>query len=313
MSMEEIREGHYNVPLYIWGNSPFFPKITYEWEFISEGRSKSMVQEKYEQDNTLGDLTIKQFKEETEGVYKCYVVKNNERTLIRQINARIIETVPKILEDFKERFSVPFYRSKLIYCTAEGYPKPKITWILPSGRRIEGRDVEGKLVRTNHQGMLLIEKALTKTAGSYSCIASNSKGVMYRNVYIDVLPGAPRLTLRKKKTALVGRNIRLRCNAVGNPEPIVRWRKMKFVGEKRCHSPSWQFNSTEEIKFYRISFRYNGDLLIKNVRLCDRGIYYCSAKNSQGEVEVSGKLQVNFDRIENLPSFLNLHNTTKLE
>ena len=41
-------------------------------------------------------------------------------------------------------------------------------------------------VRTNHQGMLLIEKALTKTAGSYTCIASNSKGVMYRNVYIDV-------------------------------------------------------------------------------------------------------------------------------
>jgi len=264
-------------------------RARFVWSFSLRGNEENGI--KFSDGNVLH---VKTFKEGNEGFYHCYRLQDNKRKLVRKIHAQIKQTMPVIEENKREMIEAPFYQSAVAKCTVSGYPKPNITWILPTGGRPFGRRNIGKMVRTNNNGMLFLEKVWLETAGIYTCEASNGNGIVSRHIDIQPRPAGPRILKTFKKVTKVkrGRPVRLRCNIIGNPKPTVQWRKKKNRGEKRCRSSHWEFNSTDEIKISRINFRLNGDLVINRVRPCDRGTYYCSARNSFGKTEVAGRLLV---------------------
>ncbi|XP_039241314.1 contactin-5 isoform X3 [Pipra filicauda] len=135
-------------------------------------------------------------------------------------------------------------------------------------------------------GNLYISKVQTSDVGSYICLVKNT----VTNARV-LSPPTP-LTLRNDGvmgeyepkievhfpytvTAAKGSTVKMECFALGNPVPIISWRKVNG------HNPS------------KARLRKSQAVLeIPNVQLEDAGMYECKAENSRGRNVFRGQLQV---------------------
>lgn len=104
---------------------------------------------------------------------------------------------PSFVDLYKEVYVQEPFPVGLV-CSANGYPTPKLTWLLPSGVPVSSP--MGSLFVKN--GMLILNQVQPSMAGLYACIATNSEGSaanLYRLVVIP-LP-APRTTTTTTTTA----------------------------------------------------------------------------------------------------------------
>ena len=96
---------------------------------------------------------------------------------------------------------------------------------------------------------------------------------------LSLLTVYPRfLTRPKNTTAYVDGNIWLYCNASGDPKPKISWSK-DVVG----------WGKLDPNRFIQ---HPNGTLDIKEVRMSDRGHYYCIAANHAGMTQFKFSLVV---------------------
>ena len=125
-----------------------------------------------------------------------------------------------------------------------GYPPPVVTWRKLSSQLPLDR------VRYNNSA-LQISQVRKEDSDTYTCSARNLLGKAEKNTMLVVV-SLPRFTSKPpfKIVSIIGFAERLNCSAVGDPQPIISWRK---------HGGQLPVGRSREI---------NGALVITNLQQC---------------------------------------------
>ena len=102
----------------------------------------------------------------------------------------------------------------------------------------------------------------------------------------------PRITgISKGASVPTTKSLLLKCNADGSPKPQIEW--------KAPNGDTYRLTADD---FEGVTVHSDGSILIEDIRRSDRGEYFCMAKNSQGQVEASTKIEVTGDDPDNRDS-----------
>ncbi|XP_072541022.1 contactin-4 [Salminus brasiliensis] len=275
-SAVSVREGQGVVLL--CGPPPHSGALTFSWifneypSFVKQDARRFVSQE-------TGNLYIAKVESSDVGNYTCVVTNTVTKTrvhgpptpLVLRTDGVMGEYEPKIEVQFPEVVQVAKGSTVKLECFALGNPAPSITW-----RRVDGVPFARKVDMRKASGVLEIPYFQQEDAGTYECVAENSKG---RNSVQGKLSFyAPPQLIEKPQDMqkAIDDSLVWECTATGKPKPSYRWMKN---GEN--------LEPTEE----RVQV-VNGALSISHLALSDAGIYQCVAGNKYGEVYSNAELRV---------------------
>ncbi|XP_061918038.1 immunoglobulin superfamily member 10-like [Entelurus aequoreus] len=209
-----------------------------------------------------GTLEIRNVRPTDTGEFIC-MARNDGGEAVLVVQLKVTNTLrrPIFKNPFNERIVSPLGKTNVLNCSADGYPKPDITWILPNGTRRNSRD-----------GTLVIYNARVEDAGKYRCGAKNMMGYIEKLIILDVgqkpfILTRPRGIIR----GMFGDPLYLHCLSDGNPKPRVYW---TLPGGHTLTRPQ---------VLGRYKLQENGTLVVQDATLHDRGNYVCRARNDAGE------------------------------
>ncbi|GFY39543.1 fibroblast growth factor receptor 4 [Trichonephila inaurata madagascariensis] len=161
-------------------------------------------------------------------------------------------------------------------CPADGFPTPSISWLKDGSDVIKNKDVHFR------EWSLKIENVVERDEGVYTCVISNSEGVIDFKFSVHVVEGIPRppvFTKLNKMLPLVaipaGTTAVLKCPADGYPIPQITWLKNNVFLEK-----------DDRIRFQRWSLK------LEHVTVSDDGIYTCVVSNNKGMIDFNFTVEV---------------------
>ena len=153
--------------------------------------------------------------------------------------------------------------SSKVHCRAQGSPAPVVRWAKEGLPLLSWPDhIE------DVNGTLYFHGVRPDDPGYYTCIATNSQGLINTTVYIDVIV-MPHFTSLPDNITFTkeGTTVELSCRADGQPTPTIQWDKDSVMNG---------FTSD------RFVVHPNGTLSIRNVQPEDEGHYGCTAGNAGG-------------------------------
>uniref|UniRef100_A0A4W5M5K9 Inactive tyrosine-protein kinase 7 n=1 Tax=Hucho hucho TaxID=62062 RepID=A0A4W5M5K9_9TELE len=162
-------------------------------------------------------------------------------------------------------------KESTVQCSAKGRETPTIQWT-----KADGSAMPEHVVQTG--GMLHFAKVTRDDAGNYTCLASNSlQGQITAAVQLTV---AVYITFKMEPehtTVYQGHTAILHCQATGDPQPFIQWKKKdKFLEPRKS-------------RFQKMP---NDSLVIHDVSVEDTGSYTCIAGNSCNIGHTSAELYV---------------------
>nr|XP_033484843.1 basement membrane-specific heparan sulfate proteoglycan core protein isoform X12 [Epinephelus lanceolatus] len=233
------------------------PPLTYTWTKV-DGNLPPRAQV------NGGDLQINLATAEDAGSYKC-VARNKVATseVIAKVTVRsplAVRVSPQV--EVKAQGSAVEFT-----CSAAGGVETKIEWLK-----------EGGALPPNHHvkdGVLRIENLEQSNEGVYICRASSVYGQAQdtARLTIQALPKVMINVRTSVQTVMIGNSVEFECQAVGDPEPTVKWSKVG--GSLPSH----------------IMVK-GGMLRIDQVTEADAGQYRCTATNDVGSVQSQVVLNV---------------------
>uniref|UniRef100_A0A672H4F7 Heparan sulfate proteoglycan 2 n=1 Tax=Salarias fasciatus TaxID=181472 RepID=A0A672H4F7_SALFA len=215
-----------------------------------------------------GDLQINLATAEDAGTYKCVAsnkVGNSE--VVAKVTVRC-KLCPPLAVRVSPQVEVKAQGSAVEFtCSAAGGVETKIEWLK-----------EGGALPPNHHvkdGVLRIENLEQNNEGVYICRASSVYGQAQdtARLTIQALPKVMINVRTSVQTVMIGNSVEFECQAVGDPEPTVRWSKVG--GSLPAH----------------IMVK-GGMLRIDQVTEADAGQYRCTATNDVGSVQSQVVLNV---------------------
>ena len=154
--------------------------------------------------------------------------------------------------------------SSKVHCKAQGNPVPIVRWVKEGLQYFHWPQHVEDL-----NGTLFFRGVRPGDEGNYTCIATNSQGVINATIRIDVTKTPYFTSLPDNITvAKEGGVAELVCRAVGQPLPTIKWDKDSVMLDS--------FSSD------RYTAYLNGTLIIHNVQADDEGPYGCTAGNAGG-------------------------------
>ncbi|XP_074498541.1 basement membrane-specific heparan sulfate proteoglycan core protein isoform X4 [Sebastes fasciatus] len=233
------------------------PPLTYTWTKL-DGNLPQRAQV------SGGDLQINLATAEDAGSYKCVAsnkVANSEVIAKVTVRSPLAVRVSPQVEVKAQGSAVEFT------CSAAGGIETKIEWLK-----------EGGALPPNHHvkdGVLRIENLEQSNEGIYICRASSVYGQAQdmARLTIQALPKVMINVRTSVQTVMIGNSVEFECQAVGDPEPTVRWSKVG--GSLPAH----------------IMVK-GGMLRIEQVTEADAGQYRCTATNDVGSVQSQVVLNV---------------------
>uniref|UniRef100_W5UDN2 Contactin-4 n=1 Tax=Ictalurus punctatus TaxID=7998 RepID=W5UDN2_ICTPU len=275
-SAVSVREGQGVVLL--CGPPPHSGALTFSWIFNEYPSYVKQDSRRFVSQET-GNLYIAKVEPSDVGNYTCVVTNTVTKThvhgpptpLILRTDGVMGEYEPKIEVQFPEVVQVAQGATVKLECFALGNPVPSIIW-----RRVDGIPFSRKVDMRKASGILEIPYFEQDDAGTYECVAENSKG---RNSVQGKLSFyAPPHMIEKPQDMqkAIDDSLVWECMAIGKPKPSYRWMKN---GEN--------LEPAEE----RVQV-VNGALSISRLVLSDAGIYQCVAGNKYGEVYSNAELRV---------------------
>uniref|UniRef100_A0A3Q3IGR0 Heparan sulfate proteoglycan 2 n=1 Tax=Monopterus albus TaxID=43700 RepID=A0A3Q3IGR0_MONAL len=233
------------------------PPLTYTWTKLDGNLSpRAQVSE--------GDLQINLATAEDAGSYKC-VARNKvgHSEVVARVTVRsplAVRVAPQV--EVKAQGSAVEFT-----CSAAGGIETKIEWLK-----------EGGALPPNHHikdGVLRIENLEQSNEGVYICRASSVYGQAQDTARLTV-QALPKVMINVRtsvQTVMIGNSVEFECQAVGDPEPTVKWSKVG--GALPAHVV------------------VNGGMLkIEQVTEADAGQYRCTATNDVGSVQSQVVLHV---------------------
>ncbi|XP_006018755.1 neural cell adhesion molecule L1-like protein isoform X3 [Alligator sinensis] len=159
----------------------------------------------------------------------------------------------------------------LLECIAEGLPTPLLIW-----NRV-GRDMpEDRAATENYGKVLKIGEVSAADEGTYLCTASNSVGSVKHEFRVHVEEPPQWVKKPVSNVYSVGSNLVLFCQAIGNPEPTIKWKLNGMPIDGRT---------------------YRGQILPReisliNLQLQDSAVYQCEATNKHGTILATANVNV---------------------
>ncbi|XP_019380934.1 PREDICTED: roundabout homolog 1 isoform X5 [Gavialis gangeticus] len=166
-------------------------------------------------------------------------------------------------------------------CEARGDPVPTVRWRKDDGELPKARYE----IRDDHT--LKIRKVMAGDMGSYTCVAENmvGKAEASATLTVQVVSEPPHFVVKPRdQVAALGRTVTFQCEATGNPQPAIFWR--------REGSQNLLFSYQPPQSSSRFSVSQTGDLTITNVQRSDVGYYICQTLNVAGSITTKAYLEV---------------------
>ncbi|KXJ12085.1 Ryncolin-2 [Exaiptasia diaphana] len=159
---------------------------------------------------------------------------------------------------------------RLPTCHVTGYPKPNITW----SKAIGSLSINDYLVK---DGRLTILKAKKDDSGIYVCKAENLLGSVEGSIMVIVVD-LPVFVVKPPSsyTTHRGATVVFNCDAKGDPQPVIGWRKDNDV-----------------LPVVRYEVR-DGSLILRNIEKSDSGVFVCTA-TSAGMFDTKTRLKLAVD------------------
>ncbi|XP_055115287.2 contactin-3 [Symphalangus syndactylus] len=274
-STVSVREGQGVVLL--CGPPPHSGELSYAWifneypSFVEEDSRRFVSQE-------TGHLYISKVEPSDVGNYTCVVtsmvtnarVLGSPTPLVLRSDGVMGEYEPKIEVQFPETLPAAKGSTVKLECFALGNPIPQINW-----RRSDGLPFSSKIKLRKFSGVLEIPNFQQEDAGSYECIAENSRGKNVARGRLTYYAKPHWVQLIKDVEIAVEDSLYWECRASGKPKPSYRWLK----------------NGAALVLEERIQIE-NGALTISNLSVTDSGMFQCIAENKHGLVYSSAELKV---------------------
>ncbi|XP_061544566.1 basement membrane-specific heparan sulfate proteoglycan core protein isoform X9 [Phycodurus eques] len=233
------------------------PPLTYIWTKLDGALpSRALVSD--------GDLQINLATAEDTGSYKCVASnKIGHSDVVAKVTVRsplAVRVSPQV--EVKAQGSAVEFT-----CSAAGGVETKIEWLKEGGGLPPNHHVK--------DGVLRIENLEQSNEGVYICRASNVYGQAQdaARLTIQALPKVMINVRTSVQTVMVGNSVEFECQAVGDPEPTVKWSKVG--GPLPTHIVVM-----------------GGMLKIEQVTEADAGQYRCTATNDVGSVQSQVVLNV---------------------
>ncbi|KYO22663.1 hypothetical protein Y1Q_0003177 [Alligator mississippiensis] len=163
-------------------------------------------------------------------------------------------------------------------CEARGDPVPTVRWRKDDGELPKARYE----IRDDHT--LKIRKVMAGDMGSYTCVAENMVGKAEASATLTVQEPPHFVVKPRDQVAALGRTVTFQCEATGNPQPAIFWR--------REGSQNLLFSYQPPQSSSRFSVSQTGDLTITNVQRSDVGYYICQTLNVAGSITTKAYLEV---------------------
>ncbi|KAF7699940.1 hypothetical protein HF521_002898 [Silurus meridionalis] len=249
-------------------------------------------------------LQIRGIRKADEGVYTC-----EGRIMARgEIDFRDIRVVVNVVPTIRVRqaevnATADISHSAMLACDADGFPEPTITWT--RSLRSEVLLETGDKYSFNEDGSEITIMDVRKLdEGDYTCIARNKAGTSEEEASLRVFV-KPKITyLENQTTTEMEEQIRLTCEATGDPTPSITWSFGAHVfaeGEqehlKRIYQASWtrpEQHKSEDGNVVARSDARVSSLTLKYVQYTDAGQYLCMASNAVGQSSQSTFLEVRY-------------------
>ncbi|XP_013859386.1 roundabout homolog 2 isoform X1 [Austrofundulus limnaeus] len=257
---------------------------------------------RYEKEDFL--LRIKKASVSDQGTFTCTAenrVGKAEASAYLTIRARPVEA-PQFVVRPRDQIVVQG-RTATFPCETRGKPQPTVFWQREGSKDLlfPSQPAQGdNRVSVSVNGELTISSVQRSDAGYYICQALTVAGSIMAKAQLEVADASkdrpPPIIQRgpSNHTQAQGGMSLLQCQASGDPQPTVTWRKNGA-------------NLLE--KDPRFSLLDHGSLQIQNTRLSDSGLYTCLATSSSGETSWSAYLDVKDST--DLVDFMS-HNTSAL-
>uniref|UniRef100_A0AAQ4R7K8 Contactin 4 n=1 Tax=Gasterosteus aculeatus aculeatus TaxID=481459 RepID=A0AAQ4R7K8_GASAC len=275
-SSVSVREGQGVVLL--CGPPPHSGDLVFSWifneypTFVKQDTRRFISQE-------TGNLYIAMVEPSDVGNYTCVVTNTVTKSRVQGPPAPLVlrsdgvmgEYEPKIEVQVPEVVHVAKGSTVKLECFALGNPVPSINW-----RRVDGVPFPRKVDMRKASGVLEIPYFQQEDAGTYECVAENSRGSNAAKGKLSFY--APPHLIEKPQEAqkLIDDSLVWECKATGKPKPSYRWMKN---GEN--------LEAAEE----RVQVA-DGALSISRLTLSDAGMYQCVAGNKHGEVYSNAELRI---------------------
>ncbi|TKC49014.1 hypothetical protein EI555_020344, partial [Monodon monoceros] len=163
-------------------------------------------------------------------------------------------------------------------CEARGDPVPTVRWRKDDGELPKSRYE----IRDDHT--LKIRKVMAGDTGSYTCVAENMVGKAEASATLTVQEPPHFVVKPRDQVVALGRTVTFQCEATGNPQPAIFWR--------REGSQNLLFSYQPPQSSSRFSVSQTGDLTITNVQRSDVGYYICQTLNVAGSIITKAYLEV---------------------
>ena len=126
---------------------------------------------------------------------------------------------PKVSLSFGPSHVIKGKNITLPVCHVTGFPSPKVTWVKNPGNLVQARTLQ-------KDRRLSILGAQKSDSGLYKCEVSNFLGYDSAVTQLNVVE-LPRFTVSPPSQLEVStvQNITVGCQAAGDPEPTITWRK----------------------------------------------------------------------------------------
>ncbi|XP_052431708.1 immunoglobulin superfamily member 10 [Carassius gibelio] len=228
-----------------------------------------------------GSLDIRNVKLADAGEYVC--MARNAAGEENKVYKLDIDGNPPIINGFNQNRTVikdtaVKYTRKLIDCKAEGYPVPKITWIMPDNIFLTA-PYYGSRINVHSNGTLEIRNVRPSDSAEFICMAQNDGGEAVMLVQLEVTDTLRRPIFNnpfnERVVTRVGKTAVLNCSADGQPMPEITW---TLPNRSR-------FSGTPGFKASRYHLGTDGTFVIYNSSIEDTGKYRCGAKNKVGYIE----------------------------
>ncbi|XP_029306304.1 LOW QUALITY PROTEIN: immunoglobulin superfamily member 10 [Cottoperca gobio] len=256
--------------------------------------SKKLVDAQYSFDSRIkvfpnGTITIHSVTDKDSGDYLC-VARNKMGDDFVLLRVDVL-TRPAKIEHKQQRSSqeVVYGGDLKVDCVASGLPNPEISWALPDGTMVNPVKQKDSVSRGRSRryvvfdnGTLFFNRVGMPEEGDYTCYAENQLGKdeMKVRVKVKVATSPPQIQDKDQKIIRVfyGETVTLRCNAKGEPMPVITW----ISPTNRVISPA--------LDKYQVLD--DGTLVVQKVQRFDGGNYTCMSRNNAGQDHKVLRLEV---------------------
>nr|XP_046245740.1 immunoglobulin superfamily member 10 [Scatophagus argus] len=223
-----------------------------------------------------GTLVIQQVSVYDRGHYKC-IASNPAGADTATVRLQVVAAPPGIVEEKRQQMAAGVGQNLWLPCTGQGNPQPTVHWVLHDGSMVQSnRPSSNTRISVYENGTLHIENVTQADIGKYECIATSSTGSERRVVTLTVKKqeSAPRIVEASQRMTelFFGDQLRLNCQATGDPQPRIVWRL-----PSRAVVDQWHRMGS------RIQVLDNGTLIVSTVSDKDSGDYLCVARSKIGD------------------------------